>query len=203
MNSVITIAKGDSRSQLFTAFAPADFDSGSKEITVTVTSEDGIFTESFDVEIMLSNIVLSVDQGDIVTLSDNIANRVGKLVIPIENTGFLGSNDVVVSAKIVGGRDLGAQTISVDPESTSNAVFDLEADDASGTVRFEVRIEVVGEDSSFIDEPVDEFDFSIEYYIDEDADDSLWFTLVIFVLCALVIYGGIKISRRSSSSARF
>ena len=203
MNSVITIAKGDSRSQLFTAFAPADFDSGSKEITVTVTSEDGIFTESFDVEIMLSNIVLSVDQGDIVTLSDNIANRVGKLVIPIENTGFLGSNDVVVSAKIVGGRDLGAQTISVDPESTSNAVFDLEADDASGTVRFEVRIEVVGEDSSFIDEPVDEFDFSIEYYIDEDADDSLWFTLVIFVLGALVIYGGIKISRRSSSSARF
>ena len=203
MNSVITIAKGDSRSQLFTAYAPADFDSGSKVITVTVTSEDGVTTDSFDVEIMRSNIDLSVDQGEIVTLSDNIANRAGKLVIPIKNSGFLGTDDVVVSAKIVGGRDLGAQTITANPESTSNAEFALEAGDASGTVRFEVRIEVVGEDSSFIEDPVDEFDFSIEYFIDEESDDSPWFTLAIFVLGAFVIYGGIKISRRTASSARF
>ena len=203
MNSVITIAKGDSRSQLFTAYAPADFDSGSKVITVTVTSEDGVTTDSFDVEIMRSNIDLSVDQGDIVTLSDNIANRAGKLVIPIKNSGFLGTDDVVVSAKIVGGRDLGAQTITANPESTSNAEFALEAGDASGTVRFEVRIEVVGEDSSFIEDPVDEFDFDIEYFIDEESDDSPWFTLAIFILGALVVYGGIKVSRRTASSARF
>ena len=203
MSSVITIAKGDTRSQMFTAFAPEDFDSGSKMITVTVTSEDGVTTDSFDVEIVKSNIVLSVNQGKIATLSDNIANRAGKLVIPIANSGFLGSDDVVVSANIVDGRSLGAQTVTVDAEGTTNVEFDLEARDSSGKQRFEVRIEVVGEDSAFIDEQLEEFDFSIEYYIDETEEESPFFTLVIIALGALVVYGGLRISRRTSKGSRF
>ena len=203
MSSVITIAKGDTRSQMFTAFAPEDFDSGSKVITVIVTSEDGVTTESFDVEIVTADINLIVDQGEIATLSDNIANRAGKLVIPIKNSGFLGSDDVVVSASIQGGRSLGAQTVSVQPEGTTNVTFDLEASDAAGTVRYDVRIEIVGEDSAFTDKAVDEFDFKIEYYIDETNEESPLFTIVIVALGALVLYGGVRISRRSSKGSRF
>ncbi|MDA8546286.1 glycosyltransferase family 39 protein [Euryarchaeota archaeon] len=203
MSSVITIAKGDTRSQMFTAFAPEDFDSGSKVITVIITSEDGVKTDSFDVEIVTADINLMVDQGEIATLSDNIANRAGKLVIPIKNSGFLGSDDIVVSASIQGGRSLGSQTVSIEPEGTTNVTFDLEASDAAGTVRYDVRIEIVGEDSAFTDKAVDEFDFKIEYYIDETSDESPLFTILIVVLGALVLYGGVRISRRSSKGSRF
>jgi hypothetical protein len=203
MTSVITIAKGDTRSQMFTAFAPEDFDSGSKVVTVTVTSEDGVTTETFDVEIVRANIDLSVDQGEIKTLSGNIADRAGTLIIPIKNSGFLGSDNVVVSASVQGGRTLGAQTVSVDPEGQTNVTFDLEASDASGTVRYDVRIEIVGDDREFTDKPVDEFDFKIEYYIDDTSEESSLFTIVIAILGALVLYGGVRISRRSNKGSRF
>jgi hypothetical protein len=203
MTSVITIAKGDTRSQMFTAFAPEDFDSGSKVVTVTVTSEDGVTTETFDVEIVRANIDLSVDQGEIKTLSGNIADRAGMLIIPIKNSGFLGSDNVVVSASVQGGRSLGAQTVSVGPEGQTNVTFDLEASDASGTVRYDVRIEIVGDDSEFTDKPVDEFDFKIEYYIDDPSEESSLFTIVIAILGALVLYGGVRISRRSNKGSRF
>ena len=206
MSSVITIAKGDTRSQMFTAFAPEDFDSGSKVVTVTVTSENGINTTSFDVEIVKASITLKdVDQGKIQEMSNLYANRAGKLIIPIENIGKLGSDDIVVSASIQGGRSLGAQTVSVDPEGMTNVTFDMEASDASGLVRFDVRVEIVGEDSEFTDSAVQEFDFSIEYVIDESNDDSNsdWFTFVIVILGALVLYGGVRISRRSNKGSRF
>ena len=203
MSSVITIAKGDTRSQMFTAFAPEDFDSGSKVVTVTVTSEDGLTTDSFDVEIVKASIELSVDQDDIKEVSNLYANRAGKLIIPIQNSGFLGSDDIVVSVNIQGGRSLGAQTVSIDPEGMTNVTFDMEASDASGTVRFDVRIEIVGEDSEFTDNAVDEFDFKIEYQIDESTDDSNLFTIVIAILGVLVLYGGVRISRRSNKGSRF
>ena len=100
MNSVISIAKGDSRSQLFTAYAPDDFTSGSKTVTVRVTSEDGVFTDTFDVEITKASIELYIDQGKIVTLSDNIADKAGKLVIPVTNLGFLGKRRRIQSLRM-------------------------------------------------------------------------------------------------------
>jgi hypothetical protein len=138
-------------------------------------------------------------------MSNLYANRAGKLIIPIENIGKLGSDDIVVSASIQGGRSLGAQTVSVDPEGMTNVTFDMEASDASGLVRFDVRVEIVGEDSEFTDSAVQEFDFSIEYVIDESNDDSNsdWFTFVIVILGALVLYGGVRISRRSNKGSRF
>ena len=207
-NSLITIAKGDSRSQMFTAYAPDDFVSGSKTVTVTVTSEDGIFTDTFDVVISKASIELYIDQGAIVTLSDNVADTAGKLVIPVTNLGSLGSSDVVVSASIVGGETLGSQTITLNPNSTTNAEFDVSAEDSTGNVRFEVRVEVIGDDSENVIQQIGTddskiIDFSVEYYITEETKDSPWFTLAIFVLGALVIYGGIKASRGGSKSTRF
>ena len=207
-NSVITIAKGDSRSQLFTAYAPQDFEAGSKTVTVTVTSEDGIFTETFDVVISKASIKLYINQGAIVTLSDNVADTAGKLVIPVTNEGSLESSDVIVSASIVGGKSLGSKTITLGANSTSNAEFDMLAEDSSGNVRFSVVVEVAGDDSVNVEQQIgvdgsNEIDFSVEYYITQDTEDSPWFTLVIFLLGALVIYGGIKVSRSNSKSARF
>ncbi len=209
--SIINIAKGDSRSQMFTAFAPEDFVEGSKTITVTVTSEDGIFTDTFDVVISKQSILLYVDQGAIVTLSDNIADSAGQLVIPVTNLGLLGTSDVVVTAKLQeSNKSLGSQTISLGPDSTTNAVFALTAEDStSGPVRFEVRVEVVGVDSVQVEQQIGadgeelEIDFSVEYYIDVDTEDSPWLTLAIFLIAALVIYGGIRLARSRSSSSRF
>jgi len=209
MNSVITITKGDSRSQLFTAYAPEDFVSGSKTVTVIVTSEDGLVTESFSVEISKASIVLFIDQGDIVTLSDNVADTAGKLVIPVTNLGFLGSSDVIVTAEIVDGKSLGQQTITLNPNGTTNAEFDLLADDAKGTVRFKITVQVVGEDSSQVTQEIgiedgeQSIDFSIEYYISGDSEDSIWLTVVIFLLGALVIFGGVRVARAKSSPSRF
>jgi len=211
MNSVISIAKGDSRSQLFTAYSSDDFTSGSKTVTVRVTSEDGVFTDSFDVEITKASIKLDINQGAIVTLSDNVADKAGKLVIPVTNLGLLGSDDVSVTASIQGGKSLGTQTITLNPNGTTNAEFDLTADDASGTVRFEVRVEVLGDDSSQVTQEIgiedgeQTIDFSIEYYIQtSDADKAdTWFVAAIALLGILVIYAGFRIARSKSSSTRF
>jgi hypothetical protein len=70
-------------------------------------------------------------------------------------------------------------------------------------VRYDVRIEIVGDDSEFTDKPVDEFDFKIEYYIDDTSEESSLFTIVIAILGALVLYGGVRISRRSNKGSRF
>ena len=130
-------------------------------------------------------------------------------MIPVTNLGFLGSSDVIVSANIVDGKSLGQQTITLNPNGTTNAEFDLLADDAKGTVRFEIRVEVVGADSSQVTQQIgieageQTIDFSIEYYITGSTEDSMWLTVAIFLLGALVIFGGIKAARSKSSSSRF
>ena len=209
MTSAINIPKTGSRSQMFTAYSSDDFTSGTKKVTVTVTSEDGIFTDSFNVSITKASIELFIDQGDIVTLSDNVADSAGQLVIPVTNLGFLGSSNVVVSASIVDGKSLGSQTITLNPNATTNVEFDLLAEDSSNTVRFEVRVEVAGDESSQVTQEIGiggedkTIDFSIEYYITVESKSTPWFTVAIAILGGLVIYGGIRVSRAKSSSNRF
>ena len=211
LNSVISIAKGDSRSQLFTAYSSDDFTSGTKTVTVRITSEDGVFTDTFDVEITKASIELYINEGKIVTLSDNIADKAGKLVIPVTNLGFLGSDDVSVTASIQNGRTLGTQTVTLNPNGTTNVEFDLTAEDASGTVRFDVRVEVLGDDADQVIEEIgiedgeQTIDFSIEYFIQADTDETADTFLVagIVILGLLVIYGGVRLARSKSSSTRF
>jgi hypothetical protein len=67
---------------------------------VTVTSEDGLTSETFDVEFTKSNIQLSVDQSEIILLSDSTDGESGKLVIPVYNDGYLSTSNLVVSASV-------------------------------------------------------------------------------------------------------
>ena len=209
--SVITIPKGETRSQMFTAFAPEDFVEGSKTVTVTVTSEDGLFTDTFDVVISKQSILLSVDQGAAVTLSDTTADTAGKLVIPVTNEGLLGANIVQVTATIQGSdKNLGTVTIALGPNSTNNAVFDVSALDSSGDVRFKIEVVVVDElgNEVEIEQEIGEngdnwVDFKITYNIDVDTEDSIWLTLGIFLLGALVVYFGVRMARSRSTSSRF
>ena len=118
----------------------------------------------------------------------------------------MATDNVEVSAKIVDGKSLGTVTISLDAESTTNANFTVSAADSGSTVRFEVTVEVVGDDSDKVTKEIGAdkmIDFSVEYYIDETTEESPWFTLVIFVIGALVVYGGVRLARSRSSSTRF
>jgi hypothetical protein len=206
MQSVITITKDVTRSQMFTVFSATNFTEGTKTVTVTVTSSNGLLSDTFDVDIIPLSIRLDIDQGAIRTLSDSIADTENQLVIPITNLGLMATGNVEVSAKIVDGKSLGTVIISLDAESTTNANFTVSLADSSGTVRFEVTVEVLGEDGEKVSQQIGEdktIDFSFEYYIDENSEESPWFTLVIFAIGALVIYGGVKLARSRSTSSRF
>ena len=206
MQSVMTITKDVTRSQLFTIFSATDFTEGTKTVTVTVTSSNGLLSDTFDVDIIPLSIRLDIDQGDIITLSGSTADTQNQLVIPVTNLGLMATDNVEVSAKIVDGKSLGTVTISLDAESTTNANFTVSAADSGSTVRFEVTVEVVGDDSNKVTQEIGAdkmIDFSVEYYIDETTEESPWFTLVIFVIGALVVYGGVRLARSRSSSTRF
>ena len=206
MQSVITITKDVTRSQMFTVFSATNFTEGTKTVTVTVTSSNGQLSDTFDVDIIPLSIRLDIDQGAIRTLSESTADTENQLVIPVTNLGLMATGNVEVSAKIVDGKSLGTVTISLDAESTTNANFTVSPEDSSGTVRFEVTVEVLGEDSGKVSQEIGEdktIDFSFEYYIDETTEESPWFTLVIFVIGALVVYGGVRLARSRSSSSRF
>jgi hypothetical protein len=202
-SSVINIPKDGSRTQTFTAFA-ADYFNGTPTLKVTVTSEDGLTSETFDVEFTKSNIQLSVDQSEIILLSDSTDGESGKLVIPVYNDGYLSTSNLVVSASVqLQDIDLGSQTVSIGAKSTVNVEFDIDASVASDIVRYEVKVEVVGDDAGYVTEQINEdsntdkkvIDFPVQYYIEVDSEDSSYFTLVIVVLGALVIFGGVKASR--------
>ena len=191
---------------MFTVFSATNFTEGTKTVTVTVTSSNGLLSDTFDVDIIPLSIRLDIDQGAIRTLSDSTADTENQLVIPITNLGLMSTGNVEVSAKIVDGKSLGTVTISLDAESTTNANFTVSPADSSGTVRFEVTVEVLGEDGEKVSQQIGEdktIDFSFEYYIDETSEESPWFTLVIFAIGALVIYGGVKLARSRSTSSRF
>ena len=205
----IPITKDDFRPLLFTAHAPDDFESGSITVTVTVSSNGSILPQSFEVEISKASIDLYIDQDMIPTLSNTVADKDGKLVIPVKNRGELATSDVIVSASIVDGRSLGSQTITLGSNATTNVEFDLTAADATGSVRYEVRVEVVGENSSNviheigIEEGERTIDFSIQYFINDESEASPWFVVVIALLGVLVIYGGVRAARAKSTSSRF
>lgn len=200
-SSTMTLAKDTNRVQMFTAFAPADFTEGSFTITVTVTSEDGTSTDSIDVIITSARIKLSVDQGDIITKSDQLSGVPGNLIVPVENFGTLDATSIIV---YLTPQESGAEemqtSITVPAGQTVDAVFNMNATTA-GIHRFDVRVDVVGDDADDVDVEVEDFDFSMEYKINEDlGEESILFQIVILALIILVIYGGVKMSRGKSGT---
>jgi hypothetical protein len=196
----MTIAKDTSRIQMFTAFAPADFTEGSFTVTVTATSEDGTTSDTFDVTISSARIKLRVDQGDIVTLSDQVADESGKLRIPVENFGTLDATSVIV---YLTPQDTGKEMqvgLVVPAGQTVEAVFEMNSTRA-GIHRFDVRVDVIGDDADDVDVEVEDFDFGMEYQINEDlGPESLFFQIAMLALIILVIYGGVKMSRNKGTT---
>ena len=199
-SSIMTIAKDTSRVQMFTAFAPANFTEGSFTVTVTATSEDETTTDSFDVVISSARIKLKVDQGDIVVKSWQIADEPGNLVVPVENFGTLGATEVIV---YLTPQDTGIELqvgIVIPAGKTVDAVFALNGTRA-GIHRYDVRVDVIGDDADDVDVEVEDFDFSMEYQINDDlGDESILMQIGILALVVLIIYGAVKMGRNNKSA---
>ena len=204
MESVVTIAKDDTRSQAFTVFAASDWDGTQKTVSVTVTSENGVETESFDVELKQAMISLRLTDSKVQQASTHDADdENAQVIVPIENFGFLdATGSVIVYLTHMDGTEYEAQTISVPAQGTGNAVFDVGAMNA-GSQRFDYRVEVVGDDTQFVADNITAGDFSVEYNIVTTSEDSIWMTFLILGLIALVAYGGVKLGKSGSGSKRF
>jgi hypothetical protein len=203
MQSVVTIAKDDMRSQAFTVFAPSTWDGVSKTVSVTVTSEDGTTTESFDVAVQQAKISLRFADADAQLASDRTADVDNSIVrLPIENFGYLDAESVIVSLVHVGGETFDAVTISIPALSTVNAEFNV-GEMKAPSQRFEYHVEVAGEQANLTDVTITDGDFKINYDIVQDSNDGPWLTVGIVALALLVGYGGIKISRSGSGAKRF
>jgi hypothetical protein len=204
-SSVVTVAKDDSRSQAFTVFSPSTWDGSTKTVTVTVTSENGVDTESYEVELVQAMISLKWDDDAIQTASDTTADDENTQVrIPIENVGYrdaTGSVIVYLTYQATG-KEYNSTTISIPAQSTGIAVFDVGAM-PNNKQRFDYRVEVVGEDANFTENGIEPGDFSIQFNIDEESDDGLLFTLAIVALIGAILYGGVQMVRKGGNSKRF
>jgi hypothetical protein len=205
MESKVTVPKDTSRSQAFTVFAPSTWDGSTKTVRVTVTSENGVDTSTFDVELKEAMISLRFKDGDVQTASDTDADTENsQLRIPIENFGYLdATGSVIVHLTYQStGEEFAAQTISIPAQTTVNAVFDV-GEMAVGSQRFDYRVEVVGEDSEFVEQGIEDGDFSVEYYVVSEETDDTWITILVFALIPLILFGGVKLVRGGSGSKKF
>ena len=207
----LTLAKGETRSSLFTAFAPESFTEGEFPLTIRVTSEDGNSTDEVTLDVQSARITLEVNQGAIATASDQYTKEEGSVRVPVQNTGFLDAPSVFVYLTDENTGDEMQMNIEVPANGNATAVFEGIEQEIQGNARYTVRIDVQGVEAEFLDAilvdgEVDDdgtFDFSIEYNPRTSSDgDSPWLTLVIVVLGALVIFGGLR-TARSRSNNRF
>ena len=169
-------------------------------MTVTVTSEDGRTLDYFDVEIEAARISLSVDEGDIIEKSNNKADTPGDMIIPVTNSGMLGTDSVQVILVVEATGEEYNTTISVGPQSTADAIFSLPALDAA-TPRFQVRVDVLGEDADYVEDEVEDFDFQVKFQIsDETPEESGWFTALVAGFLILIAFFGLRFIFSSRSS---
>ncbi len=204
MESVVTIAKDDVRSQAFTVFAPSDWDGTTKTVSVTVTSENGVDTESFDVELQQAMISLRFDQSDAVTASTHDADdEATQVVLPIENFGYLdATGSVIVYLTHTASGEEWSTTLTIPARSTVNAVFSVGAMEAPSQ-RFEYRVEVAGSDANYTAENITSDDFSLEYNIQSETSENNWMIFLIIAIIGLVVYAGVQMGKRGSGGKRF
>jgi hypothetical protein len=203
MNGVTTIAKDNMRDLAFTVSSDASFESGEVLMTVRITSEDG---ESQDVEITIESarITLSFDDDKTRSRSNNYADvNPNNVVIVIENTGLRTASEVTVYLKP---KTSGVEynlTLSVAALSTQDFEFSLPAA-SQGIERFDVRVEVSGDDANFTTSTPEE-DFGIEYVVQgSDDEDSSIILFTIIALTFIILYFGVKAAKsRSGSGSRF
>ena len=204
-SSTLTISKDDQRTQQFSIFAPESFTSGEIRATVTITSEDGSTFETMNVDIQSARIDLSVDQTLSQELTKVYESQPGQLVVPITNDGYKAANTVLVSVNLTNdaGNEvieiIGNQTISVGAGQTVEASFTLD-ESSKKFNRFEISVDVLGEDEEFIDGEIETFDYQEETILDTSEPTSGWFMVIIIALTILVGYGGLKVARNKGST---
>ena len=189
MESTITIANGDSRTQLFTMFSPEDF-SDEVRVDITVTGENGD-SEIYEVDFQLAQITLRIDESEIVELSDQYQEQVGDIVVRVHNDGFLSTEDsvIVYFRDQKQGGDWRQQSIQIDAQSYTDAVFTWEALEGAGQ-RFEYYVEIAGSDADQVDGDLPEGDFPMEFFIsDEDVEQSnVLLPILVIGLLVFIIY---------------
>ena len=203
MNGVTTIAKDNMRDLAFSVSSDASFESGEVLMTVRVTSEDGT---SQDVEITIESARISLEfdidktQSRSNTFADLDPNSV---VIVIENTGLRTANEVTVYLTPKSSGTEANLTLSVPALGSQDFVFELPAA-SQGIERYDVRVEVSGDDANFTTSLPEE-DFGIEYVVQgSDDDDSSIVIITIIALIFIILYFGIKAAKtRSGSGTRF
>ena len=207
--STLTISKGDLRTQQFSIFAPEDFTSGEIEATVTITSEDGLTSETVVVDIVSARISLSVDETLSQELTKVYESKNGQLVVPITNSGYRTASNVLVSVDLT--NDAGTevvdtlepQNISVPAGQTINATFVVDPS-SSKFNRFAISVEVTSTQDltpvDYVEDSVEPFDYQEETILDKAEGTSSWFMVVIIVLTLLVAYGGTKVARNKGSN---
>ena len=203
--STLTISKDDQRNQPFSIFAPESFTSGEIEATVTITSEDGITSETITVKIQSARINLDVDETLSQELTKVYESQPGQLVVPISNSGFRTASTVLVTVNLTNDagnnilENIGNQTISIPAGQTINATFTLD-ESSKKFNRYSISVDVLGEDTEYVEDSVEPFDYQEETILDTSEPTSAWFMVVIVALTLLVGYGGLKVARNKSST---
>ena len=203
--STLTISKDDQRTQQFSIFAPESFTSGEVEATVTITSEDGVTSETITVAIQSARISLDVDETMSQELTKVYESQPGQIVVPITNSGYRTASTVLVTVNLTNDlgnevlKNIGNQTISIPAGQTVNATFVLD-ESSKKFNRYAISVDILGEDNDYVEDSVEPFDYQEETILDTAEPTSGWFMVVIVVLTALVAYGGLKVSRNKSSN---
>tara|TARA_B100001564_G_scaffold242208_1_gene205147 strand:- start:906 stop:2069 length:1164 start_codon:yes stop_codon:yes gene_type:complete len=203
--STLTISKDDQRTQQFSIFAPESFTSSEIEASVTITSEDGVTSETITVTIQSARISLSVDETLSQELTKVYESQTGQIVVPITNSGYRTASTVLVTVNLTNDLgnevldNIGNQTISIPAGQTINATFTLDQSSKKFN-RYSISVDVLGEDNDFLEDSVESFDYQEETILDTAEPTSGWFMVVIIVLTILVGYGGLKVARNKSST---
>ena len=203
MSDATTIAKGNMRDLAFTVFSDATFESGEVLMTVRITSENG---ESQDVEITIESarISLSFDDDKTLSRSNSFADVDPNIVvIVIENSGLRSASEVTVFLTPSSGQEEN-RTLPVPALGSQDFEFSLPAA-SQGIERFDIRVEVSGDDANFTTGELPNEDFGIEYIVQgSDEEDSSLILVAIVALIIIILYFGIKAARsRGGSGTRF
>ena len=213
-SSTITVAAGDTRTQVFNVRSDETFDSGKLDVTISVAELDGS-SDSLTMTVVYAEISLSVNQSLAVQESDNTAEQDSTIiVIPVTNSGERDAvNSVIVYARQQGvDAEYDQVSLTVPAGETVNAEFEV-GKMTNGNKRFEFYLEVTGDDQDFAviaedtrgtgDEPVD---FQIRFNIESTTTDNSGIgqtvlALLVIGIVGLVVWGGLNLSR--SGSRRF
>ena len=205
VNESVPLTYGMEWSHAFKIHAPTNATDTECMIEFTADSKGEYETQVTTVEARISVAKLSIETGSITPFAaDAAANEDGVITIPITNTGYLSTGEVIVYLEGQDGTDTDyprqSYTISTVPaRGDATAEFQY-TDFPPGVARFEITLEV-SDDTPLDSSSEDSAKFERKFAnMEEEGDESPWLMVAIIALTALVLFGGYKAARRGSSS---